>query len=143
MTNEKTYQLVYLSKLKGYQLKYGFIDVDKKPTYVKSTYHGDFTLENILHTKSGFCMIDPVTIEYDSYIFDIAKLRQDLKCKWFVRNESNIYMNSKLAIIDHELSKFEYNDDYLLILMLLRILPYTKNNEDKNYLINEINNLWK
>ena len=41
MTNEKTYQLVYLSKLKGYQLKYGFIDVDKKPTYVKSTYHGD------------------------------------------------------------------------------------------------------
>ena len=41
MTNKKTYQLVYLSKLKGYQLKYGFIDVDKKPTYVKSTYHGD------------------------------------------------------------------------------------------------------
>jgi len=110
-----------------------------------SEYHGDLTLDNILYSlkDTDFVLIDPIQTEYSSYIFDIAKLRQDLKCKWFVRNESNIYMNSKLAIIDHELSKFEYNDDYLLILMLLRILPYTKNNEDKNYLINEINNLWK
>ena len=44
-----------------------------------SQYHGDLTLENILYSNQEFHMIDAVTIEYDSYVFDIAKLRQDLE----------------------------------------------------------------
>jgi RIO-like serine/threonine protein kinase len=50
----------------------------------RSKYFGDLTLENIIYSEDGqFYLIDGMTSEYDSYIFDIAKLRQDLECKWF------------------------------------------------------------
>jgi RIO-like serine/threonine protein kinase len=54
-----------------------------------SNYHGDLTLENIIYTSDrGFFLIDCTTIEYDSYIFDIAKLRQDLELGWFTRKDN-------------------------------------------------------
>ena len=37
----------------------------------QTTYHGDFTLENLIYDGDEFIMIDPVTIEYDSYVFDL------------------------------------------------------------------------
>ncbi len=85
-----------------------------------SQYHGDFTLENILYSNQQFYMIDAVTIEYDSYIFDIAKLRQDLNCKWFLR-ESNVFLDVKLKTLENKiLERFSGADnDYLLILMMV------------------------
>ena len=58
---------------------------DKLPKKLpRSKYFGDLTLENIIYSEDGqFYLIDGMTSEYDSYIFDIAKLRQDLECKWF------------------------------------------------------------
>jgi hypothetical protein len=42
------------------------------------------------------------------------------------------------------LSKYEhYGNDYLLILMLLRVLPYTKTVEDETFLKDKILLLWK
>ena len=111
----------------------------------KSTYHGDFTLENILHTNVGFVMIDPVTIEYDSYVFDIAKLRQDLDCKWFLRN-TDMKLDTKLEILNSKLRKMyeEYINDYLLILMLLRVYLHTKpGDSDHLFIMKEIYRLWK
>lgn len=143
---------VYLKKLENIDFnKYNFIFdkkslLDKLPkTLPVSEYHGDFTFDNIIYStkENEFILIDPITTEYESYVFDIAKLRQDLKCKWFIRNEDNLYITSKLITIEDELSKFNYNNDYILILMLMRILPYTKSLSDEMYLINEINNLWK
>jgi hypothetical protein len=126
---------IYKQKLDSIDFeKYKFV-FDKESLLFKlpknipvSQYHGDFTLENILYSthKNDFILIDPITTEYSSYVFDIAKLRQDLKCKWFIRNEPDLYINSKLKNIDEEISKFNCNNDYLLILMLMRILPYTK-----------------
>ena len=111
----------------------------------KSTYHGDFTLENILHTNVGFVMIDPVTIEYDSYVFDIAKLRQDVECKWFLRN-SQSKLDTKLEILNSKL-KNTYShevDDSLLILMLLRVVKHCEiGDDDHNFLMREIHRLWK
>ena len=78
-----------------------------------SEYHGDFTLENILYdTQEGqFVLIDPISTDYSSYVFDLAKLRQDLTCKWFIRND-NVYFDSKLEKIAEELSVFEhFNND--------------------------------
>ena len=90
-------------------------------------------------------MIDPVTIEYDSYIFDIAKMRQDLECKWFLRN-SDIKLDTKLQQIQDRL-KEEYPqafDDSLLILMLLRVyLHTTKGDSNYNFIMKEIKRLWK
>ena len=109
----------------------------------QTTYHGDMTLENILYTNKGFYFIDPLTSEYDSYIFDIAKLRQDLECKWFIRN-SNVKLDVKLQNIQETLKqKFsDCFDDNILILMLLRVYPYC-NEKDKQFITNEVNRLWK
>lgn len=111
----------------------------------QSTYHGDMTLENILYTDPGFHMIDPVTIEYDSYIFDIAKLRQDLECKWFLRH-SNIKLEVKLQNLQEKL-QHNYTDafnDNLLILMLLRVYLHTKPEDyERKFIMKEIKRLWK
>jgi len=110
-----------------------------------SNYHGDLTLENILHSNSSFYMIDAVTIEYDSYIFDIAKLRQDLECKWFLRN-SKLMLDVKLQNLQEKiLSRFSDSDnDSLLILMLLRVYLHTKpDDDDRKFILKEIQRLWK
>jgi RIO-like serine/threonine protein kinase len=120
--------------------------IDKLPkVLVKSTYHGDLTLENIMYTDPGFHLIDPVTIEYDSYIFDIAKLRQDLECKWFLRN-TNVKLEVKLQNLQNKL-RYHYEwafDDNLLILMLLRVYLHTKQGDDNHkFIMKEIKRLWK
>ncbi len=111
----------------------------------KTNYHGDFTLENLIYSNDDFTMIDAVTIEYDSYIFDIAKLRQDLECKWFLR-ESDLRLNTKLKMLqENVLKQFpEANDDYLLILMLLRVYRHTEKDDDnRKFILKWINKLWK
>lgn len=120
--------------------------IDRLPKLLpKSMYHGDLTLENIIYTDPEFHLIDAVTIEYDSYVFDIAKLRQDLVCKWFLRN-SDTRLDIKLQIIDNQL-KMDYVEscnNSLLILMLLRVLKHCEK-DDANYkfLMREIEKLWK
>ena len=108
-------------------------------------YHGDLTLENILYTNPDFHLIDPVTIEYDSYIFDIAKMRQDLECKWFLR-DSNIKLDTKLQQIQDRLKEDypEAFDDSLLILMLLRVYNHaSEGSYEQKFLLREIEKLWK
>ena len=143
---------VYEKKLSEIDFKkYKFIfDKDellrKLPKTVPvSQYHGDLTLDNMLYSTvtNSFILIDPITTDYSSYVFDIAKLRQDLKCKWFIRHDNDSYIEPKLKNMDEAISKFGCNNDYLLILMLMRILPYTKKSDDTDYLIDEINKLWK
>ena len=102
------------------------------------------TLENILYeTKGNFILIDPLTTEYNSYVFDLAKLRQDIVCKWFIRGEK-LYFDSKLKALNDTLKNYKhFNNDYLLILMLMRVLPYTYVNNDKYFVESEIKKLWK
>lgn len=120
--------------------------IDRLPKILPSSeYHGDMTLENILFSNNEFFLIDGTTTEYDSYIFDIAKLRQDLECKWFLRND-NLKIDVKVNSLQHTiLEKYPLaNDDFLLILMLLRVLAHASV-ESKEYklLTKEINRLWK
>ena len=119
--------------------------IDRLPKILPcSMYHGDMTLENILYTDTGFNMIDPVTVEYDSYVFDIAKMRQDLECKWFLRNEG-VRLDTKLQNIQDNLKELYPNafDDSLLILMLLRVyLHTTKGDANYNFIMKEVNRLW-
>jgi RIO-like serine/threonine protein kinase len=120
--------------------------IEKLPKKIKKTlYHGDLTLENIIHTENGFYLIDAVTVEYDSYVFDIAKLRQDLECKWFLR-KSSLRLGVKLKNIQEKLYCIfpEAFDDCFLILMLLRVFLHTKDgDQDRVFLTREINKLWK
>ena len=90
-------------------------------------------------------MIDAVTVEYDSYIFDIAKMRQDLECKWFLRN-TDLRLDTKLQRIQDKLRRWypDAFDDSLLILMLLRVYLHTKiGDKDYDFIMKEIKRLWK
>ena len=111
-----------------------------------SNYHGDLTLENIIWTEDrGFFLIDCATIEYDSYIFDIAKLRQDLELGWFTRKD-NAMLNVKTKHIQQKILQ-QYpiaNNDYLLILMLLRVYRHSQPGTlERNFLLEGIRSLWK
>jgi Phosphotransferase enzyme family len=124
--------------------------LEKLPKELPSSeYHGDLTLENILYNinSNKFVLIDPVTTEYNSYIFDIAKMRQDLQIGWFVRNTpEGMGIDVKLKHIQqHLLTIFpEADNDYLLILMLLRVYNYAKiDSFEKTFLKQGINSLWK
>lgn len=121
--------------------------LDRLPNVVPQTeYHGDLTLENILYNeKKGFVLIDCQTSEYDSFIFDIAKMRQDLECRWFLRND-DVKIDVKLKHIQKELvDKFpQAGNDYLLILMLLRVYRYTKpDTSERDFILDRIRKLWK
>lgn len=149
---EKDYTEIYQQKLDSFPFEKYNLPFSKEQIFEKlpkslpaTEYHGDLTLENILYdiTEKDFVLIDPLTTEYDSYVFDMAKLRQDLQCRWFIRND-NVFFDSKLKKINDELSKKEfYNNDYLLILMLMRVLPYTQNQKDTFFIESEIRKLWK
>jgi len=146
------YTNVYVDKLKYIKLPSEIIFtkeqlLEKLPKRLpRSKYFGDLTLENMIYGEDGqFYFIDGMTSEYDSYIFDIAKLRQDLECKWFLR-DTKLLLDVKVENIqDKLLEKFELaNNNYLLILMLLRVYRYTKPfSKEEALLIKEMNRLWK
>ena len=111
----------------------------------QSNYVGDLTLENIIYTEDGFYLIDCATIEYDSYIFDIAKLRQDLDLHWFTRN-SDVVLDVKTNFISQQLcERYPLADnDYLLILMLLRVYRHAAvGSQEHEFLLEGIKRLWK
>jgi len=146
------YTSVYVDKLKYIKLPSEIIFtkeqlLEKLPKRLpRSKYFGDLTLENMIYGEDGqFYFIDGMTSEYDSYIFDIAKLRQDLECKWFLR-DTKLLLDVKVENIqDKLLEKFELaNNNYILILMLLRVYRYTKPfSKEEALLIKEMNRLWK
>jgi RIO-like serine/threonine protein kinase len=111
-----------------------------------SNYHGDLTLENIIYTADrGFFLIDCATIEYDSYIFDIAKLRQDLELGWFTRKTYPM-LDVKIKHIQQKiLETYPLADNnYLLILMLLRVLRHSQPETlERTFLLEGIKSLWK
>lgn len=149
-SEEKDYTNIYVKKLSGINFDPFIFDLqdlmDVLPRKLpKSQYHGDLTLENILFDikKEKFVLIDPLTTEYDSYVFDLAKLRQDISCCWFIRNDHNA-INGKLQQLYEMLSVFDYfKNDSIVILMMLRVLSYLSPGPDFNFIIREINKLWK
>ena len=145
------YSLIYNKKLK--EINYSglpFSDVElfnKLPKILpRSNYHGDLTLENVIYSTNGnFYLIDPMTTEYDSYIFDVGKLMQDVMCKWFLRDQKQ-YISTKLYNIEKTIFNLYpiANNNYIIILMLLRVLKNCKTNSfEHNFILSEINKLWK
>lgn len=149
----KNYSEIYKLKLSWMPNKNEFVFTKKQllsslPKYLPSSmYHGDLTLQNIIYSKSNkFYLIDASTIEYDSWVFDLAKLRQDVTCKWFIRNENNCNLDSHLKLLEDKLLTTYplLNNNSLLILMLLRVYLYAKKDSTEQiFLKSEINKLWK
>jgi len=79
----------------------------------------------------------------DSFVFDLAKLNQDLTCEWFVRKEEYIFASKLQKIYETIEKKYDIvNNKYLTILMLLRVLPYCKTDFDKTFILTKVNKLW-
>lgn len=103
--------------------------------------HGDLTLENILVCNNGLYYIDFLDSFYDSWLLDVGKLLQDVECLWSYRNNDSLVTNTKLriAILKEVIlrrlksidSKYVKDAYAALLLNLLRIFPYVK--DDKTY----------
>lgn len=103
-----------------------------------SSCHGDLTLENILIDENkSLYLIDFLDSFYNSWLFDIAKLLQDLDVKWsFRQQKADANRDIRLCLAKEKLldqlrrmpnSSMLLKDIYALLLMnLLRIFPYTK-----------------
>lgn len=114
----------------------------------KSQCHGDLTLENIIIKDGQMYLIDFLDSFYDSWLLDAGTLLQDVLALWSYRNESDLDMNTimrlmifKDILIDNIYKKTgdRYIEIYYaLLLKLMRVLPYTKDDFTKNFLINKI-----
>lgn len=150
-TYTKDYTKIYDKKLSSIDLtpfKFNQSElIDRLPKVLPcSKYFGDLTFDNILYDidRNEFILIDGLTSEFDSYVFDLHKLKQDVVCKWFIRSIPNKqFLDHKLISIDSHLRNyFTYENNYLTILMLLRVFPYCKNDFDRTFIIDEVNKLW-
>lgn len=119
-----------------------------------SPCHGDLTLENILISDNNLYLIDFLDSFYDSWMIDVAKILQDAECFWSYRNQeiSDNLQIRLLSLKNNVLSHIRENTNgsqqiiliyEILLLNLLRILPYTKDNLTLEYLHKEIGRLYK
>lgn len=103
--------------------------------------HGDLTLENIMISKENeIYLIDFLDSFFNSWVIDIAKILQDVHLLWSYRHrkiDANLEMRllvAKEEIISQIIALKNGNrilcDIYhVLMLNILRIYPYTKDNE--------------
>ena len=116
--------------------RYDFANIPLSPC------HGDLTLENMLiNSTADIYLIDFLDSFASSWFIDAAKKLQDLEVGWSWR-DAGIDMNRELRrvlgvtyfrekLIQHDALLPVY---YLLLLNLLRILPYTDDTRTFNFL---------
>ena len=115
-----------------------------------SKCHGDLTLENILlDVKGKVYLIDFLDSFFDSWMVDVAKLLQDLELQWSYRHcdiSANVGLRLSVAkekLIDcisrlpngHEKVIQIY---YILLLNIMRIVPYIKDDITERFIDNAI-----
>ena len=105
--------------------------------------HGDMTLSNMIFAEDVY-LIDFLDSYIESPTMDIVKLRQDTHLHWSLNMVDNIVDLTKIKLgleyIDKWLVKHHPIENYELfqIINLLRIYPYTDDNNIKVYLDNNI-----
>ena len=130
----------------GKEVNLSFILKEKWSDIPQSLIHGDFTLENIIYSNGKFYLIDANPTNLNSVYFDANKLRQDIDSLWFVRHKKNkLHYKIVCEKISKKLKKrFNFmQNDTIMILMLSRILPYTKDKFTRKFLMKELDKLWQ
>lgn len=112
---------------------------------------GDLTLENImLSNDKEIYLIDFLDSFYNSWMIDVAKLLQDLDLHWSYRHrEIDFNLALRLAVAKEALLEniAEYPNGqeniktiyHILLLNVLRIIPYTKDEETAQFLKSALN----
>ena len=137
---------IYINALERLN-KFDFSDVPH------SKCHGDLTLENILvDTKGNIYLIDFLDSFFDSWMIDVAKLLQDLELYWSYRHtdiSANLTLRLSIAketLIKHisqlpNGNKMVVQIYYILLLNIMRIVPYTKDIITEQFLEKAISKL--
>ena len=119
----------------------------------ESPCHGDLTLENIILEGDEIYLIDFLDSFYDSWAIDLAKILQDADLHWHYRYEENLENNLKIrlyclkesvvnAILARQDGKWLYSTVYhVLLLNVLRIIPYCKDEVTREWISRQIENL--
>ena len=113
----------------------------------QSDCHGDYTLENLLITNAGeIFAIDFLDSFYDTWQIDVAKLLQDIELGWSYRF-SGIDENLRMRLIIMKkciMTRLESFKDgkklidsiyHVLLLNVLRIVPYTHDSFTMKHLL--------
>lgn len=110
--------------------------------FAKSSCHGDLTLENIIIKGDKIYLIDFLDSFYDSSLLDAGILLQDVQCLWSYRFDDKIDINTILRLmvfkdillenVRNKKGQYYVVEVYYgLLLKLIRIFPYTK--DEKTY----------
>ena len=112
--------------------------------FVRTSCHGDLTLENIIVKDGQLYLIDFLDSFYDCWIMDISTLMQDVQTMWSYRYQDEININTLLRlvvfrdILMDEVKRVAHEDYievyYALLLKLIRIYPYTKDSRTYKFL---------
>ena len=125
----------------------------KLDSYPKSLCHGDLTLSNIICSSNDIYLIDFLDSFIDTIYVDLAKIKQDLYYRWTLTNFFNLNTQQNIRInqITNKIwsdieSKFEIylkTDEFKIIeaLNFLRIIPYQKEENMKQYVSKTIKSL--
>lgn len=119
--------------------------------FSKTTCHGDLTLENIIVKDGQLYLIDFLDSFYDSWIMDISTLMQDVQTLWSYRFQKEININTLIRLIIFRdilmdtVQKISKKDSievyYALLLKLIRIYPYTKDEWTYKFLNQKTNSI--
>lgn len=115
-----------------------------------SPCHGDLTLENMIVSQKQVVLIDYLDSFYDSWLIDFAKIFQDIEIYWHYRYEEKLENNLKIRLFSLRellLSRLYRLKDgiklinsmyHILLLNLLRIVPYAFDEKTKEFLLESI-----
>lgn len=109
--------------------------------------HGDLTLENILVKGDQVYLIDFLDSFYDSIYIDLGKMLQDVVALWSFRHDRVISPNTLIRLkVFKDLLVDKISDEeevllrvyHALLLHLVRIIPYAKEEFTRNYVIDKM-----
>ena len=112
--------------------------------FTKSFCHGDLTLENIIVKDGQLYFIDFLDSFFDCWLLDIATLMQDVQVMWSYRFQNEIDINTEIRLmlfrdiliddVKQKSEKYVREIYYALLLKLIRIFPYTKDDITRRFL---------
>lgn len=112
--------------------------------FKQSACHGDMTLENIIVKDNELYLIDFLDSFYDCWILDAGTLLQDVQLMWSYRMQNLVSNNTLIRLLifhDIFLDKLKRKMPgrmsdiyYALLLKMLRIYPYTKDEQTLDFL---------
>jgi hypothetical protein len=125
----------------------------KESIYIKvGNCHGDLTLSNMLFSNRKYVLIDFLDSFIETPIQDMVKLRQDTKYLWSFNLYNGVFDKIRLTNImeyidnhiDYYFRGFDYYLEYYKLfqyLNLIRILPYAKEDWQKDWVYNNVKEL--